>query len=134
MTLEERVEELERITGAITEALNDKTDRDARNLSGGGKTLISGLGMPSSRYIVLTLGASGSSYTAPANGYVCISGAATGDSYVALVSNEVRSQATETKIGYGIRCFIPVKSGGIFNYEYQNLNGGLKFIYAEGEE
>ena len=36
------------------------------------KSEISGWGMPSSRYINLTLGASGTVYTAPANGYFAV--------------------------------------------------------------
>lgn len=50
-------------------ALANKADIDASNFNAAGKSLLSGLGMPSSRYIDLTLGASGTSYTAPANGW-----------------------------------------------------------------
>ena len=42
---------------------------DASNFTDSGTTFLSGLGMPSNRYETLTVGASGSTYTAPANGW-----------------------------------------------------------------
>lgn len=43
---------------------------NASNFSQAGRSYLSGLGMPSSKYEDWTLGANGSSYTAPANGYL----------------------------------------------------------------
>ncbi len=56
--------------GAVLGQLSNKADIDASNFNADGKSLLSGLGMPSNRYIDLTLGASGATYTAPANGYI----------------------------------------------------------------
>lgn len=46
----------------------------ASNFNATSKATIAGLAMPSSRYIDLTLGASGATYTAPADGYVFVRG------------------------------------------------------------
>lgn len=60
---------VQQTAGLNSELFNNKLDLNANNLNTAGKSLISGLGMPSNKYIDLTLGASGSEYTVPANGY-----------------------------------------------------------------
>lgn len=60
--------------GAISESLNNKVDLNQLNTNTQGLEYLSGLGMPSSKYIDLTLGASGTTYTAPANGWVNMRG------------------------------------------------------------
>lgn len=99
---------------------------------------ISGWAMPSSKYIDLTLGASGTQYTAPANGWVFFQD--TGNqSYSALVlrTNYIRVSLTPGSGGNGIMSEImPVKKGDIFYAEYANITGEnrlFRFVYAEGE-
>ena len=53
--------------GQLSEAINNKTDRDAANLSNEGKSLIVGLGMPD--YSAVITGIS-FPYTAPSNGII----------------------------------------------------------------
>lgn len=126
--------------GAITEALNGKVDIDANNLSNEGKSLISGLGMPSSRYEDLTLGASGTLYTAPANGYITllkVAGAAnkiirmvnTTGGYI-VNSTMAYSSASETGV------FMPCKKGDnvSVHYDVSGATRTFRFVYAEGEE
>ena len=99
---------------------------------------ISGWAMPSSRYIDLTLGASGATYTAPANGWVFFQD--TGNQpYSALVLRTyyIRVSLTPGSGGNTVMSEImPVKKGDIFYAEYANITGEnrlFRFIYAEGE-
>lgn len=123
--------------GAITEALNDKLDIGLGNLSVTGKSLLSGLGMPGGRYINLTLGASGSSYTAPANGWAAWGGQFSSASGNFSIGNSAfYSQGTATSGAQYIGVYIPVKRGETFSVSYGGVSGtGLfRFIYAEGEK
>lgn len=102
---------------------------------------VSAQAMPSGKYIDLTLGASGSSYTAPANGWFTVSAwtTATATSYIHLVntSNELAILLVPHQgAGYQQRCFIPAKKGDVVKLVYGNLDtshSNFKFIYAEGE-
>ena len=101
------------------------------------KSTISGWSMPSFRYIDLTLGASGTSYTAPANGWV----------YIAKVGGSSNAYVNLTNMENGLglivhvpassnvcKCFIPVKKGDVFKVEYTaSGTHTFRFIYAEGE-
>ena len=83
----------------------------------------SGFGKPSSKYIDLTLGASGTEYTAPADGFVAVGGHATAtggyaELYYSWLDFTFHSAANT---GYG-RGFIPVKKGGLFSIMYSAFN------------
>ena len=87
------------------------------------------------KYIDLTLGASGNSYTAPADGYVYFRKDATavGQYFVLYGSNIQVVNKSATSGGY-IAGYIPVKNGETFKVEY-NLAGStvvFKFVYAQG--
>lgn len=118
----------------IPNQLNNKVDLDAQNLSIAGKSLISGLGMPSSKYIDLTLGASGSTYTAPANGYFHF--------YSSSVSNSILVNRTKgygsTVIGtngYANHNLLFVNKNDVVNLSYStSLNSSISFFYANGSE
>lgn len=94
--------------------------------------------MPSKKAIPLTLGASGTTYTAPANGYFSIDGQG---------PNWVDVAITNTGLNYGycyasrssdnyVRTLIPVFKGNkcqiLFDTAFTNLIS-FNFIYAEGE-
>lgn len=108
--------------GRIAEQLTNKVDID------------SSWGFPSNRYIDLTLGASGTQYTAPANGWVtlyCKTNSADGEIrlWTSLISSNNRSYSR-----YATSIFLPVKKGEIFTASYDSLNQVyyFRFIYAEG--
>lgn len=124
------------------QGLSGKADTSLSNLSAAGKDLASGLGMPSNRYIDLTLGASGSTYTAPANGYVCIFAMQTATSgwiHLYTPANKLYVFAQPPNVsGYSMSGFIPVLKGKTFVVGYADISlsssGHFRFIYAEGAE
>ena len=99
------------------------------------KSTISGWSMPSSRYIDLTLGASGSTYTAPANGYVYLSKVCTANGQWAYIQSRITVGGFQGLNTFGYKLFAPVAKGARFIIDY-NLGGKVedfRFIYAEGE-
>ena len=130
------------------QGLSGKADTSLANLSTAGKDLASGLGMPSNRYIDLTLGASGSTYTAPANGYFCFNGKDSGNTGTAnfVMRNQTRyfgvavTNTNSTRTPAWTGCILPAKKGDIVSYYYggtlafNNTNWSLRFYYAEGAE
>jgi hypothetical protein len=117
--------------------LTTKADVDLSNLNTSGKSFASSLGMPSSRYIDITLGASGATYTAPANGYIAVSASATQNGWFAVIFNNFQvSQHQRASWTDNISDLIPVKKGNIWTMNYDAIQSWdyLRFIYAEGEE
>lgn len=119
--------------------LQSKATIDMDNLSTAGKAKVAGLAMPSNKYIDLTLGASGSQYTAPANGWVCFSYTAkTADRYIVLENLSGNWGITSwCPVGYdnGPGIVLPVLKQDIFRTSY-TADGSvksLKFYYAQGE-
>lgn len=115
-------------------------------------SLISSYSMPSDKYIDLTLGASGSTYTAPANGYFQVCGVGGTDNVASALGIYLASNnenftnspisARETSWGVQFMCVtLPVTKGDIVGVNWSDVtfiysgysNLGLKFIYAEGE-
>lgn len=99
-------------------------------------SLISGYGMPSNRYIDLTLGASGSTYIAPANGWVFIMKRASAVSQILFIgANGVCSSQESYSTNMWMRVYIPIKKNEEFTVSY-TAGGETReffFIYAEGE-
>lgn len=132
---------VEQTAGITTTQLNAKVDLDAGNLNNTGKSLIAELGMPSDTYEVLTLGASGSTYTAPANGWVDLRATFNGSGYffLGLWNNDEQGIGTThiNSSAGGNAAFLPVKKNDTFKITYSNLNTGtseLRFCYAVGSE
>ncbi len=103
------------------------------------KSTISGWSMPSSRYIDLTLGASGSTYTAPANGYLYLKKNYTAKNqyiwfkyYYANSIMDITFWGSET--GF-IGASVPVREGSKMEIWYGAAGDTIefRFIYAEGE-
>lgn len=119
--------------GRIGEILPTKTDMQQA----------SGAGMPSNKYIDLTLGASGTKYTAPANGWFSLGGLDT----IGEVSNYgfvmrrgdrfgLESRIGNTAITGWCNGILPVRKGDVV-YIYHNMkvaDSQLRFYYAEGAQ
>ena len=99
---------------------------------------ISGLGMPSNKYIDLTLGASGTEYVAPANGWFYVSKVSTASGQWFGFENNTSNLASyswSSNTGQTITNRLEVKKGDVVAVIY-NIAGTLnffRFIYAEGE-
>ena len=116
----------------VYEDLELKANSNLANLTAEGKSLASGLGMPSSQNIDLTLGASGSWYTAPANGWVHIVIDVKANGYLSVQDNYFQASGTAGYIG-GRIAFL---KGQEFYITYGEYNETIlfKFYYAEGEK
>lgn len=100
-------------------------------------TWLSGLGMPSNKYIDLTLGASDSTYIAPANGLFLLNKSTAGSSYQYIniyINGVVRDKTVATAAHENV-VSASVKKGDIAKVSY--VAGGstnlFRFYYAEGE-
>lgn len=103
------------------------------NLSSAGRSFISGMGMPSSNYIELTLGASGASYTAPANGWFSFYCGSVCDSRFQSHGGYFGNTALG-KSGFANNNKIEVLKGDSVILTYSTSSDShLFFFYAEGE-
>lgn len=133
------------ITGTLSDqtdlnnALSDKADIDLSNVNSAGKSTGAGWTMPSNTYDELTIGASDTTYTAPANGWFLVRSAVTNktSNYTGYLENTTKpariplgSYNYFTGGGY-----IPVSQGDSVVLHYQNnvTVEYLRFYYAEGE-
>lgn len=133
----------------IATDLNNKAGTDLANVTDTGKILMSGMGMPSDSYIDLTLGASGSTYTAPTNGWFYVHGV----SYDSLGFHSITIFYGNTNYGddrdwdsptvrlntydrlTGIAGLIPVAKGQTIRISLGNVTlKHVQFIYAQGAE
>lgn len=123
--------------GVILEALNNKVDLNQLNTDNQGLSYVSGLGMPSGKYINLTLGASDTQYTAPANGWVFCNKISGGAEYLNIMNSTkwFGMEQTCSSRGTHLKAYIPVQKNDVFQVGY-SASGTLndfKFIYAQGE-
>ena len=133
----------------IATDLNNKADRDLTNtvgaLSSSAKEYFTKISLPSDKYVDLTLGASGTSYTAPADGYVYLmmklssvgsrffinSSPPGSDSiYGTLITQAAQANLAQ---------ILPVKKGASFTVGYDayisdSTGPRFRFIYAVGSE
>jgi hypothetical protein len=102
------------------------------------KSYIASMGMPSDKYINLTLGASGSTYTAPANGWVYFN-KDNGDAgnWILLLHNDCLLYDTTVNTGHATSVILPINKGYTFQAHYglnNHSNVRFRFYYAQGSE
>ena len=108
-------------------------------------SLISGYAMPSNKYVDLTLGANGTSYTAPANGYYFLAKAstATGQGASIMIKGTIDNgstlygmEYTSSSSGMNMKYTWAVQKGSIttINYTLAGATNAFRFIYAVGSE
>lgn len=94
------------------------------------------MAMPSNKYINLTLGASGTTYTAPADGWFCFVGKANAaNQYIHILDN-----TTSIEVAFNLpvsgqtgKAFIPSKKGDSIKLNYNTgSDKSFKFIYSVG--
>ena len=118
--------------GRLAEQLNDKINFQQAAAAG----------MPSNHYVELTLGASGTTYTAPANGYVYVRKVTTASKQFLNITIQdtngdvITSENQSSYTGMHLKVWLPVRKGEQFKIGYtaggETLN--CQFIYAQGEE
>lgn len=96
------------------------------------------LSMPSSKYIDLTLGANGSTYTAPANGWLYLNAkTTTTDGRFELhniTASDLAVKNKETIADRAVSAYIPLNRGDIGKVYYANITVSVfRFIYAQGD-
>lgn len=129
---------IENTAGLNSSLFNDKADIDLNNvpanIGSAAKAYFTQIGMPSTTYDTLTLGASGSSYQAPADGYFYMKVTTiTSSPYTRMYSaNSIGSFAGFYGTASGIHCFLPVKKGTSATVEYGGTGWSLYFVYAQG--
>lgn len=120
----------------ITELAN-KTNINFDNVTDEAKVLMSSMGMPSNKYISLTLGASGTRYTAPTDGWfvlrynITTSGGWATLGLGSMTIGGVGNYWTGTQNGL----LLPVKKNDIITVNYAGAtNAYFRFVYAQGSE
>lgn len=117
----------------------DKADIDAQNFDSTGKSYIAEIGMPSDTKDDITVGASGTTYQAPANGYFYASAVTSGSGATLSLaaSSPAQGGMTVSQVagsGHTLYICLPVRKGvsvGLWHYNTSSRN--LRFVYAQGE-
>ena len=125
-----------KITSFEPYTVDSIVNSNASNFSQAGRSYLSGLGMPSNRYIDLTLGASGSTYTAPANGWFYLQMIYAAEKYVDIWNSTSNTGCimSSASSGSALRAFAPCRKGDIIVVNYSATTKEVfKFVYAEGE-
>ena len=126
----------------ILEQVAQKVNVDGTNLNAEGKSLFSSYGMPSGTFTRLELGASETTYNAPANGWFYLNKNSTSaNQYLELVSfcsnggYGVSTKVYSVSSGQNNVLYVPVVKGGYVqvSYSYGGVTNGFGFSYAEGE-
>nr|DAU95895.1 MAG TPA: hypothetical protein [Caudoviricetes sp.] len=134
ISTEGQTENVEIDINKVYEDMNLKANTSLSNLTAEGKSLASGLGMPSDRYIDLTLGASGATYTAIANGWVVARTDGKGGYVYLINTTSLVEQGNDTPSANIPRAsLIPVRKGDVFGLFYNTPITTFRFVYAEGE-
>ena len=123
-------------SGIITE-VNSKADMSLSNVNNTAKVLMSGMGMPSARYIDLTFGVSGTRYTAPANGWFIFSKRGTeAGQWITADCGSTRQCYTASNNQAEATIYMAVKKGDVLtlNYILGGENTFSRFVYAQGSE
>lgn len=120
--------------------LNGKADTDLTNTTNQGYIKMAGASMPSGTYIDLTLGASGSQYTAPANGWYYLNKLYGGNNLFTKLINITRGYAVNNTFhstsNFNCDLLLPIKKGDVISVDY-NTPGAVqvfRFYYAVGSE
>ena len=127
-----------KITSFEPYTVDSVVNSNASNFSQAGRSYLSGLSMPSNKYIDLTLGATGATYTAPANGWFTINKHSTAGKLVAFENASSGKVTWIAQISEETDCRVscPARTGDIVKL-WHTADGKLnffRFIYADGDQ
>lgn len=111
--------------------------KDLSNITTDGTKAIAHNAMPSGRSVNLTLGASGSTYTAPGEGYFYVAYYGNDNGFIRMQSDKIASSINNASGQYiQSGCFLPVAKDAVMSVWYTNLSSvtAFRFIYANGEQ
>lgn len=115
--------------------LSNKANVALDNLTNSGKEVCANMSMPSNRYVDLTLGASGATYTAPADGYVMF--VVNLGTFISISADQLRvfSPGVGTD-GQWYSVFCPVRKNKTFVVSYGGsiVKQFFRFVYAQGAQ
>lgn len=118
----------------IATDLNGKADIDLLNCTDAGNITMVHNAMPSNTYKDITLGASGSRYTAPADGYM-IFRRNNITTPIELYNETTRVSSVSYANNLNGSVFLPVKKDDIISFYYGSGSANLsRFVYAVGSE
>lgn len=129
--------DLSNLTANGQAIIDNKADISFSNVNNTANILMAHNAMPSGQvFDDLTLGATGSSYTAPADGYFCIGKATNGTSQYITLSSATAMTTSAPVSGVTIKAFIVCKKGQQCTVDY-TAGGALsyfRFMYAVGSQ
>ncbi len=122
--------------GLNAELFNNKADLNLNNVNQAGTAFIAHQAMPSTRKVLFTLGANGTTYISPADGYFSFSFSVNQTNGLRQLYNHTTNMCSDVRIGttYGMSVNMPVSKGDVIelNYEGAATDYGCNFIYAQG--
>lgn len=140
ISTEGQTESVEININKVFEDLELKANKSLSNLSAEGKSLASGFGMASRKKVPLTLGASGSIYTAPASGYFAVGIEGVQNNWITFEQGTGEFQVTfvsPSKDTSWVRGIYSIAKGETVKINYSgtsSLPKYLTFYYAQGEQ
>lgn len=129
-------QDLSNLSASGQAIIDNKANISFSNVNNTANILMAHNAMPSSLSDTLTLGASGTQYTAPADGYVFLTKTANAtNQYAEVVTASYRDTRYATASNQILRAFCLISKGSTFIVNYNaGGDGSLKFIYAIGSE
>lgn len=121
--------------GTVGDAIQNKANIALDNLTSAGKEVCANMSMPSATYIDLTVGVSGSTYTAPADGWFVAIGNGTGGGDMWIELFGAVAQGVYGTVGWQYKVSLPVRKGRPCILTYNNISfTTFKFVYAQGAQ
>ena len=131
--------DLTNLSNHVTTIEEGKANTAADNFTAIGKSTLASYAMPSNRYIDLTLGASGSTYTAPANGFVYLVKKTGGTNQYIILRNDTKTyqiQHQPYSAGSTISMILQFQKSDVIKVTYNASADTItfRFVYAEGDK
>lgn len=122
----------------ITTDLNSKADTDLSNLSTVGKVAVTHLGMPSNKWVGLSIPVNMTKLTMPADGYLysVIFASSSTMGMMNMMNGTGFGNMKQIPANSAEKMYLPVRKGDVVTVEYSNLaeTTTMQFYYVEGSK